>query len=313
MSTYKSDQEILDDLKTIPGIDISRCDPFTRQSTTVTSHEKTADSHVFVLSFDPSKDNSHFQLPAFSTNDVAISEKVADATGAKVGDNVTFSYESITYTARVAEIYTAFVFNGVVVQHDAPFLKGTITYAGCWVESDGTKTVEEIKEAILAQAVDGGRFSYVTECNTQADWYTQIKDVMSGVLIMTNAVKGFGIALALVVLYNLALLNFRERTRDIATMKVLGFSRAEIASSLLWETMTLTFVGVGLGFALGYPFLLGVLKLNIVELVSYLYTIKLASYGYAFLLTFVVDFLVNGGLAMLTGKVKMVESLKSVE
>lgn len=313
MSTYKSGQEILNDLKSIPGIDLSRCDPFTRQTTTITSHDKTTDSHVFLLSFDPAKENSHFELPSFKNGEVAISKKVADATGAKVGDEVTFSYQGITYTAPVAEIYTAFVFNGVVVQHDAPFLKGTVTYAGCWVESDGTKTADEIKQAILAQAVDGGRLSYVTECNTQADWYSQIKDVMSGVLIMTNAVKGFGIALALVVLYNLALLNFRERTRDIATMKVLGFSRAEIASSLLWEIMTLTFVGVGLGFALGYPFLLGVLELNIVELVSYLYTIKAVSYGYAFLLTFVVDFLVNGGLAMLTGKVKMVESLKSVE
>jgi hypothetical protein len=78
--------------------------------------------------------------------------------------------------------------------------------------------------------VDG--LSYLIEADTTADWARQIDDVMSGVHIMTNAVKVFAIILAVIVLYNLALLNFRERTRDIATLKVLGFTKAEIASSL---------------------------------------------------------------------------------
>jgi putative ABC transport system permease protein len=113
---------------------------------------------------------------------------------------------------------------------------------------------------------------------------------MSGVHIMTNAVKGFAIILAIIVLYNLALLNFRERTRDIATLKVLGFTKHEIASSLLWETMSLTAVGVIFGMLLGYPFLLAVLKLNTVQLVQYLYHIYPLTYVYSFLLTFIVAF-----------------------
>jgi putative ABC transport system permease protein len=200
-----------------------------------------------------------------------------------------------------------------VACHDAPFFASEPSYSGAYLECVSGFTPDEIKGTIGEEAADGGRFGYVTECSTQKDWSDKINDVMSGVLIMTNAVKGFGIALAIVVLYNLALLNFRERTRDIATLKVLGFRRREIASSLLWETMTLTFIGVALGFALGYPFLLGVMGLNKVELVSYLYVINFSSYGLAFLLTFVVDFAVNGGLSLLTGKVRMVESLKSVE
>jgi putative ABC transport system permease protein len=96
-------------------------------------------------------------------------------------------------------------------------------------------------------------------------------------------------------------------------LKVLGFTRREIAFSLLWETMTLTLVGVLIGLALGYPFMLAVMKLNIVELVEYLYTITWQSYLYSFLLTFVVAFVVNAWLSYRTGQVAMVESLKSVE
>jgi putative ABC transport system permease protein len=159
--------------------------------------------------------------------------------------------------------------------------------------------------------VDG--LSYLLEADTTEDWTRQIDDIMSGVHIMTNAVKGFAIVLAIIVLYNLALLNFRERTRDIATLKVLGFTKNEIASSLLWETMSLTLLGVILGMLLGYPFLLAVLKLNTVQLVQYQYHIYALTYVISFILTFIVAFAVNAILSYGTGKVKMVESLKSVE
>jgi ABC-type antimicrobial peptide transport system permease subunit len=77
--------------------------------------------------------------------------------------------------------------------------------------------------------------------------------------------------------------------------------------------MTLTFLGVLVGMLLGYPFMLGVLKLNIVDLVEYIFHISPLSYVYSFLLTFVVAFVVNSFLSYRSGQVKMVESLKSVE
>lgn len=130
---------------------------------------------------------------------------------------------------------------------------------------------------------------------------------------MTNAVKIFAILLAIVVLYNLSLMNFKERGRDIATLKVLGFSKFEIALSLLVESLLLTFIGVLFGFVLGYPFLALVLNTNIVELVEYLIHINPLSFFYSFLLTFVVAFIVNLVLVRKTKKIQMIESLKSVE
>ena len=77
--------------------------------------------------------------------------------------------------------------------------------------------------------------------------------------------------------------------------------------------MFLTLVGVILGLFAGWPFLFAVLFMNQVEVISYMYVIYPLSFLYSFLLTFVVSLVFNLYLSSRTGKVKMVESLKSVE
>ncbi|MDY5431625.1 MAG: FtsX-like permease family protein, partial [Candidatus Enterosoma sp.] len=104
-----------------------------------------------------------------------------------------------------------------------------------------------------------------------------------------------------------------ERMRDIATLKVLGFQKREIGLTLMFEIVSLTFAGVLFGLFAGYPFMLLVLKTNIVEIVDYLYHISLLSYFAAFLFTFVVAFLMNLYFSNKTKKIPMVESLKSIE
>jgi putative ABC transport system permease protein len=287
----------------VDGVD--SYEPFTRAMSTISLGDTSSNSYVYFLGND---ENSHLKVD-FANDKVALSEKVSRETGAKVGDTISFTYSTYSFEAEIDVIYEAFIYNGVMVHSSSPILSSTQageSFQGAYLELKEGYEPSEVKSRLQG-------ISYVISVTTQQDWHNQINDIMSGVLIMTNAVKIFAIILAVVVLYNLALLNFRERTRDIATLKVLGFTRREIAFSLLWETMTLTLVGVLIGLALGYPFMLAVMKLNIVELVEYLYTITWQSYLYSFLLTFVVAFAVNAWLSYRTGQVKMVESLKSVE
>jgi len=306
-------------------------EPMTRSASTVTlvgGGGKESSSNVYIVGNAFAKASHMAWADQIPDDQAGISDKVAQETGAKAGDFITFSYGASTYKVQVALVYKAFVFNGVLLHADCPIFSGggAMTFQGCYIDCgmlanhDALASAEILKEqfqGVYADSadptlkVDG--LSYLIEADTTADWARQIDDIMSGVHIMTNAVKAFAIILAVIVLYNLALLNFRERTRDIATLKVLGFTKAEIASSLLWETMSLTTLGVILGMILGYPFLLAVLKLNTVQLVQYQYHIYLLTYLYSFLLTFIVAFAVNTFLSYRTGQVKMVESLKSVE
>lgn len=57
--------------------------------------------------------------------------------------------------------------------------------------------------------------------------------------------------LALVVLYNLTNINISERLKELATLKVLGFTETELRSYLNRETLTLTLLGIALGLVLG--------------------------------------------------------------
>jgi putative ABC transport system permease protein len=62
----------------------------------------------------------------------------------------------------------------------------------------------------------------------------------------------FACALAFGVSYNAARIALSERSRELATLRVLGFSRAEISYILVGEIGLLTFIALPLGVASGY-------------------------------------------------------------
>jgi putative ABC transport system permease protein len=54
------------------------------------------------------------------------------------------------------------------------------------------------------------------------------------------------------VVYNSARIALSERSRELASLRVLGFTRAEISYILLGELSVLTFTAIPLGFIIGY-------------------------------------------------------------
>jgi putative ABC transport system permease protein len=64
--------------------------------------------------------------------------------------------------------------------------------------------------------------------------------------VMFAAVIAFG------VVYNSARVSLSERSRELASLRVLGFTRAEISLILLGELALLTLVALPLGAAIGY-------------------------------------------------------------
>lgn len=75
-------------------------------------------------------------------------------------------------------------------------------------------------------------------------------DEMMGVFIFFNIL--FASIIAVGVVYNSARIILSERSHELASMRVLGFSRAEISSILLGELAAITLMAVPLGLVLGY-------------------------------------------------------------
>ncbi len=63
---------------------------------------------------------------------------------------------------------------------------------------------------------------------------------------------GFSGIIALAVIYNGARIGLSERGRELASLRVLGFSRAEVTLLLLGEQALVTLVAIPMGCALGY-------------------------------------------------------------
>ena len=238
-------------------------------------------------------------------NEIAISAKTAKSINVSVGDTVTFTVMGNNYHGIVDKVFDTFTTQGVFLYKSAyPDITSYNTNA--YVNIDSRFNSNQIKDEIT-------QLSMISQVKTHTEFIESINNIISSIKYMTLTVKSFAILLAIVVLYNLANLNFKERVRDIATLKVLGFNKYEIARSLILEIMLLSTMGSVIGLFFGMPILVLMLSINENPLVAFMYHIDIISYFYALLMTLGTSLIINIILAGFTDRVQMVESLKSVE
>ncbi|MEI5993898.1 ABC transporter permease [Candidatus Enterococcus mansonii] len=123
----------------------------------------------------------------------------------------------------------------------------------------------------------------------------------------------FAILLVVVVLYNLGTLNFVERARDYATLRVLGFHKKELRKITMIENLFTTTIGWLIGIPLGLCFLdqyVNTFSTIHLEYTSYIGTLNLALaslvvWGCSLTTTFFIGRRIQ--------KLDMVESLKGVD
>ena len=119
--------------------------------------------------------------------------------------------------------------------------------------------------------------------------------------------------LAFVVLYNLSNINIIERTREIATLKVLGFVDSEVSSYIYRENIFVSLFGMLFGVVLGIALHYLLISFTAIDTVMYGQTISWYSYLIAIAITVIIIITVNLLLHRKLKKVDMVLSLKSVE
>ncbi len=119
--------------------------------------------------------------------------------------------------------------------------------------------------------------------------------------------------LALIVLYNLTIINVAERKREIATLKVLGFNDKEISDYVYRETIILTIMGIIFGLVLGvflHKFIIGTAQ---TDNILFIKKIKFVSFLLSGMITIIFSMLVQIIISRTLKKIDMIESLKSVE
>ena len=142
-----------------------------------------------------------------------------------------------------------------------------------------------------------------------ADGMTQLDATSTAFSILS----GLALGLAFVICYNMGLMNFTERIRDYATLKVLGYHQHEIRSLMLRESSLTSVLGVLLGIAPGIALVDILLKICEFESMVFVSYVSPRSVCFACVITFVFTLFVEWLLTRKVRGIDMVEALKSVE
>lgn len=239
---------------------------------------------------------------------VAISNNLADELDLYKGDRVTISVNpSETVDVEVGGVFENYMGNYLFMTGKtySDILGKAPAYKNLYAKTD-SEDIYSISAAML-------KGDKITNVSVTKDVRAMVDNMMSSLDTVIWLVIACAGALGFVVIYNLNNINITERSREIATLKVIGFYQNETGSYIFRETITLTFIGALLGLGLGkllHMFIMNEIK---VEMVSFKEQIFGLSYLIAFLATFLVTFIVNWMLRKKIDRVNMAESLKSVE
>ena len=180
-----------------------------------------------------------------------------------------------------------------------------------WYGLTYVKLAEGADRAALGNellAIDG--VSTVSFVSDKISTYEDMLDVMNKLIYVIMALSA---ALAFVVLYNLTNINIAERIREIATLKVLGFTRGEVNAYIFREIVVMSLIGALAGCAGGVPLTFYIARAAETADMMFGRVIEPASYVLSFALTMVFTGIVLFSMRRKLFAVNMVESLKSVE
>lgn len=252
----------------------------------------------------------------FTDDSVLVSEKLATLCGVGVGDQVTV-YEQDEVGNAVGEglrltvtgVVENYVGNYVYVGRGAWWRARQEVPAFSTILANCTKD-PEARSQIARELHGWHEVSTVLFSEETIDTYRSMLSAVNAVVVVLVVSAA---ALAFIVLYNLTNINIGERVREIASLKVLGFTRREVYAYIFREIWILSLLGDVLGMFLGAWLENFVVTTAEVDYVMFGREIHPQSFAVAFALTLLFTGLVLLAMRHKLDGVDMVESLKSVE
>lgn len=271
---------------------------------------------IYLLAFDLNQDYSpYFELessinsnPVEINKGISITEKLADILNIGIGDTISIEnrdYE--TFDLKVDNIVKNYISHYIYIdsntfqsQFNQDLNVNTIVTETSF--DNDTETVERMIEDKFAINV-----------MTSNEMSSSIRDTNKSLDGIVLLIVGVAALLAFVVLYNLTSINISERKRELATLKVLGFSDSEANGYIYREALVLTVMSIVLGLLAG-----AILHRYVVEVIEgtgmmFFKTIQLNSYLFSALITIAISLLMQIITFQVIKRINMVEALKTNE
>ena len=241
-----------------------------------------------------------------SSEGLTISRKLLEAMGLKLGDTVEIWLpgDDDPVSFALTQVVDTNIGQGV-------FLPKTTWEA---LHKGAFRPTALLLKAPSAQCrAELAQMDEVSSLKDPRDQYAQTMTMMESTTAVFSLMYFAALGLAFVICYNMGLMNFTERTRDYATLKVLGYHQKEIRRLMMRETEVVTLLGILLGIFPGLWLTQAVLGSVKSETMVYVAQVAPKSIVLASLITLAFSLCIEMLLTRKVRSIDMVEALKSVE
>lgn len=246
----------------------------------------------------------------FNENSIIITKQIADEIGLSKGDMITIDLDNkdTFKQVRITGITDNYINNYVYM--------GESAYKNCFGAENKnayivkTNFSEEALKEYTRELLNNKNVTSVVSTNDMKVTYDNVLNNLTSIVIILVLLSG---ALIAVVIYNLTDIIVNERIKEIATLRVTGYTRRETLNYIFREVLFMSAIGILVGLALGvglHQFVMSsITSLGLrfgmsIEPLSYLYTILLA---FGFVILTAICFYPK------IKNIQMAEALKSVE
>nr|MCR5706348.1 ABC transporter permease [Acholeplasmatales bacterium] len=241
-----------------------------------------------------------------SDSGCTITKKMAESLSLSVGDSISIYLKNTVYNIPIANTIDLFMSQTIYIPEALYEQYDDVMYNRAFVMCHDDVAVSALNKKI--NKTKGVVFS-----RTKAQRRATANNYLSLLKIVTNMIRIFAIILAIAVIYDLASLNYNERIRDIAQIKVLGYGYSKNMKTLLYEIGILSGIGCILGMFIGKPLMMNMLELNENDMITFIPHIYWYTYLITFVLTIGVSIILNLILSIRINKLDMVKSIKGAE
>jgi putative ABC transport system permease protein len=189
---------------------------------------------------------------------LVLSQRLAEVLDVRPGDSVTLEVlegqrpiRDVAVTGTVDDTLGLSAYMNIDSLHR--LLRESKTISGAALLVDRAAESRLSRQLKLTPAVAGTAFKRVV-LQSFRDTMAQNMNLMIFMNVLFAGIISFG------VVYNAARVSLSERSRELASLRVLGFTRAEISSILLGELAILTIAALPIGAVLGYGLSLAIVQ-----------------------------------------------------
>lgn len=241
-----------------------------------------------------------------SSYDLVITEKLAEINNLKINDPLTFTFENKNYTLTVSEIIKNHAGHYAIINKDIFEEMSNKTLSNNVRLYKGS----ELSSDLVSGMLENDNILNITQ---SIDIENNFKEQMGNFDVIILVIVFAAFLLELIVLTNLISMNISERSKELATLKVLGFYPKELSSYILRENIILTFIALFVGSIFGIILHKFVVITAEIDLVMFNRELNTFSIIISLILTLVLSLIINLIMSKRADKVNMNEALKTFD